>query len=113
MRQMSANENDRLSPAPDLNHGRSPTPDADHDRSVELLERIHDQLDRANRRERQHDFSVLRLCGALMQMFAIVSALWGLAAIVDGQPLPATAKLTLACFLQLAALSAFAIDRFR
>lgn len=101
-RMTSSNESDRPSPGPDENR----------DRNVELLERILDQLERADRRDRQHDFSVLRLCGALMQMFAIVAAFWGVAALVDAQPSPATARLTLACFLQLASLSAFAIDRF-
>ena len=90
-----------------------PKPGTVSDRGVEMLERIHDQLERANRRDRQHDFSVLRLLGALMQMFAIVAALWGVATLVDAQPSSATARLVLACFLQLASLSAFAIDRFR
>lgn len=78
-----------------------------------VLERIHDQLDRAQRRQRQHDFSFLRLFGALLQMLAVVSALWGAVALFDDNSAPATARLLLACFLQLAAIAALAMDRFR
>lgn len=77
------------------------------------LEKIHDQLERAHRKDRQHDFSFLRLFGALLQMLAIVVALWGVVALMDDRSAPATARLTLACFFQLAAIAAFAIDRFR
>ncbi len=98
---------------PDRNESRPPRSDSVTDRGVEVLERIHDQLERASRRDRQHDFSVLRLLGALMQMFAIVAALWGASALIDAQTQSATPRLLLACFLQLASLSAFAIDRFR
>ena len=56
---------------------------------------------------------MLRLFGALLQMIAIVAAISGVSALFGEQPVPATARLTLACFLQLGALSAFAIDRFR
>ncbi len=92
----------------------SDTPNASRDdQIVRLLGRIHDQLDRLQRRERQYDFSVLRLFGALLQMFAIVAAIWGLTALLGEQSAVATARLTLACFLQLAAISGFAIDRFR
>ncbi|MBI1826473.1 MAG: HAD family hydrolase [Planctomycetes bacterium] len=81
--------------------------------SVELLRRIHDVLDRQQRSQKQHDFSVLRLAGALLQMFAVVTALWGLMAIADDQSAAATARFSLACFTQIASISAFAIDRFR
>jgi D-glycero-D-manno-heptose 1,7-bisphosphate phosphatase len=91
-------------PAADRGHG---------DPVVSALERIHDQLERAHRKERQHDFSFLRLLGALLQMLAVVAALWGVIALMDDQSAPATARLTLACFFQLAAVTAFAIDRFR
>jgi len=80
---------------------------------ITALERIHDQLERTHRKDRQHDFSFLRLFGALLQMLAIVAALWGVVALMDDQSASATARLTLACFFQLAAVSAFAIDRFR
>lgn len=86
---------------------------APDDAVVAALERIHDQLERAQRRDRQHDFSFLRLFGALLQMLAIVAALWGIVALLDDQSASAAARLTLACFFQLAALTAFAIDRFR
>ncbi len=85
-----------------------------HDEPViQLLRQIHAQLDRAHRRERQQDFSVLRLFGALLQMVAIVAAVWGATALLSDQSMPATGRLVLACFLQLAAISAFALDRFR
>ncbi len=80
---------------------------------VRLLGQIHEQLDRIQRQQRQQDFSLLRLFGALLQMFAVVVALWGLIGLIDEQSAVATARFTLACFLQLAAISAFAIDRFR
>ncbi len=84
-----------------------------HDEVVELLDKIHSQLDRSNRRERQHDFSMLRLFGSLIQMFAIVSALWGFIALLDEESAVATAWFAMAGFLQLGSISAFAIDRFR
>jgi len=91
-----------------------PVSDADStERVVGVLERIHDQLDRAQRRERQGDFSFLRLFGALLQMLAVVTALWGALALFEENTAPASARLLFACFLQLAALTAFALDRMR
>ncbi len=90
------------------------TPEAKYDdRVVRGLEQISDQLARAEHNRRQHDFSVLRLFGALLQMLAIVGALWGTSALLADESAVATARFGLACFLQLASLSAFAIDRFR
>lgn len=83
------------------------------DKALQLLGRIHDQLERANRPKRQHDFSVLRLFGVLLQMFAIVLALLGAVKMADEQGAAATARFTFACFLQLASLTAFAVDRFK
>lgn len=80
---------------------------------VRVLGKIHDLLDRSHRQSRQHDFSVVRLFAALIQMFAIVAALWGLLGLMSDLPDDATARLTLACFLQLASISAYVIDRFR
>ena len=101
----------RTSPSPSgEGRGEGGTPDDD---VVLALEKIHDQLERAHRKDRQHDFSFLRLFGALLQMLAIVAALCGVVALLDDQSAPAAARLTLACFFQLAALTAFAIDRFR
>jgi len=88
-------------------------PEVGDDQVVDLLRRIHDQLERANRRAGQHDFSILRLFGALLQMLAIVTALWGMIGLTEDQASPAAARFTLACFLQLASISAFAVDRFR
>lgn len=83
------------------------------DRIVRLLGRIHDQLDRTQRQTRQQDFSVLRLFGALLQMSAIAAMLWGVVALLNEQHAPATARLTLACFCQLASIAVFVADRFR
>jgi len=83
------------------------------DESVRLLRGIHDQLDRLQRERRQHDFSLLRLFGTLLQMFAIVGGLWGAAALLNDDPVTATGRLALACFLQMASLSAFALDHWR
>ncbi|MHC5111990.1 MAG: D-glycero-alpha-D-manno-heptose-1,7-bisphosphate 7-phosphatase [Planctomycetota bacterium] len=83
------------------------------DRVLETLNRIQETLDRAQRPKRQDDFSLLRLGGALLQMFAIVVALWGAGALFDDRFPAAAARLALACFLQLASVSTFAIDRFR
>lgn len=82
------------------------------DKVETLLARIHDQLERSHRQTRQQDFSVLRLFGALLQMLAIVTALWGFASLIDGRDGTAVARLALACFFQLACLTATAVDRF-
>ncbi|MFQ5591262.1 MAG: D-glycero-alpha-D-manno-heptose-1,7-bisphosphate 7-phosphatase [Phycisphaerae bacterium] len=80
---------------------------------LRVLENIHDELERANRLGRQKDFSLLRLFGALVQMFAVTVGIWGALAVLEEESAQATARLTLACFLQLAAIAAFAVDRFR
>ena len=88
-------------------------PTSRDDEVVLMLGRIHDQLDRARRPKRQDDFSLLRFFGALLQMFAVVAALWGAIALLNDQTGAASARLLLGCFLQLASISTFAIDRFR
>ena len=80
---------------------------------VRVLGKIHDQIERSQRLQKQQDFSVVRLFGALVQMFAIVVAVWGLIALFDDRSPAATARFSLACFLQLASASAFAFERFR
>ena len=83
-------------------------------RTERLLERIHDQLERFLRRERQEDFSFVRLVGTLLQMLAAVTALWGIVTLLSGaDPAAATARLLLACFFQLAFLTALVADRLR
>ena len=82
------------------------------ERTVQILGRIHDVIDRAARHRSQQDFSVVRLFGALIQMLAIATAIWGSLTLMSDDPL-ATPRLLLACFLQLAALTAFAIDRVK
>ncbi len=86
---------------------------AGDDEAVRTLGQIRDLLERAHRMRRQDDFSILRLFAALLQMFAIVSAVWGGSALLDEQADMATARFVMACFLQLASLGAFAVDRFR
>jgi len=95
-----------------MNRTSPARPQAD-DETVQLLRDIRDQLDRANRRDRQHDFSIIRLFGSLLQMFAVVAVLWGLLALTGGEGDSTTPRLVLACFFQIAALSAFAYDKFR
>lgn len=90
-------------------NGAPAAPDA----VVGILERIHEQLDRAHRPQRQQDFSLLRLFAALLQMLAVVVALWGMLGLFDEENAAATARFTLGCFLQGAALTAFALDRWR
>ena len=80
---------------------------------VRLLADIRDRIERAQRQERQHDFSILRLIGALLQMVAIVSGGWGVLALLNEVYEPASARILMACFFQIASLSAFVIDRFR
>ncbi len=82
------------------------------DRMIQALERIHGQLERAQRKDRQHDFSSLRLLAALLQMLAVVTTLWGVVALLDDQA-AATGRIALACFFQLASLTAFLTDRLR
>lgn len=109
-------ERERVTQDKDSSRPLAEQPSADLENSSEvqsLLERILLQLESSNRQERQQDFSLLRLLGSLLQMFAIVAALWGVLSLFDGLADFATARLMLACFLQIASVSAFAIDRFR
>jgi D-glycero-D-manno-heptose 1,7-bisphosphate phosphatase len=80
---------------------------------IRALERIHEELERAHRPMRQQDFSAARLFASLLQMFAIVMAVLGVIVLAGDDPAAATARFACACFLQLAALTAFAVDRFR
>ena len=88
-------------------------PAASQNELVHVLSKIHAHLDRSQRQSRQQDFSVVRLFATLIQMFAVVAALWGVLGLVSDEPANATARLALASFLQLAAISAFVVDRFR
>ncbi|HUU85275.1 MAG TPA: HAD-IIIA family hydrolase [Phycisphaerae bacterium] len=75
-----------------------------------VLTDIRELLDRTHRRRRQQDFSMLRLGGALLQMIAIVAAVWGLFA-MSTDATAATARFAMAAFLQVAALTAMLSDR--
>ena len=79
---------------------------------LSALHQIRDRLDDANRQYQQQDFSLHRLLGALLQMFAIVAAVWGFLAMIDADPAAGT-RFALATFCQMAALTAFMLDRFR
>lgn len=84
------------------------------DRDVlHALERIYDELERANRPKRQHDFSVVRLFGALLQMLAVVACVLGVMKMANDEDAAGTARFALGCLLQLGSLTAFAVDRFR
>ena len=88
--------------------------ESDRDKRVEeLLQQISGQIDQAQRQKRQEDFSMIRLGGSLLQMLAIVAALWGVVSLLSEQAAQATPRLMLACFLQIAALTAAIIDRWR
>lgn len=88
--------------------------ESDRENHVEdLLQKISAQIDQAQREKRQEDFSMVRLGGSLLQMLAIVAALWGVVSLLSEHTAQATPRLTLACFLQLAALTAAVIDRWR
>lgn len=95
------------------NTGKHTGRDASMTEIVQTLERISDQIDRAQRSAAQRDFSVLRLFGSLLQMFAIAAAVWGSMALFAEHFDAAIARLALACFLQLASACAFVIDHVR
>jgi D-glycero-D-manno-heptose 1,7-bisphosphate phosphatase len=75
-----------------------------------VLSEIRELLDRSHRRRRQQDFSLLRLGGALLQMLAVVAAVWGLFGLASDAA-AAAARFALAAFLQVAALTAMLSDR--
>lgn len=83
------------------------------DRTVAVLEQISQQIDRAQRTRRQNDFSVLRLIGALLQMFAILAAAWAAIALVDDAMNHAVTRILFAIFLQIGSLTALTVDHFR
>jgi len=74
-------------------------------RLLQVLTEIRDLLDRSTRRRRQEDFSLLRLGGTLLQMLAVVAAVWGLLALFSDNNAAAIARFTVAIFLQLATLT--------
>ncbi|MHC4611433.1 MAG: D-glycero-alpha-D-manno-heptose-1,7-bisphosphate 7-phosphatase [Planctomycetota bacterium] len=88
-----------------------PPDDVSSDRSLQLLTEIRDLLDRSTRSRLQEDFSLLRLCGTLVQMLAVVVAVWGLFALFSDNNAAAIARFALAAFLQLATLTLHVSDR--
>ncbi|MFH0980901.1 MAG: HAD family hydrolase [Planctomycetota bacterium] len=79
----------------------------------QVLTEVRDALQRQQRRESQEDFSFVRLLGALMQMLAIVVALWGVVGIFSGQHVASIPRLGLAIFLQLLAITVHIVERRR
>ena len=92
---------------------RDPGADSAEDRTLELLGEIRDAVQRQSRRESQDDFSLVRLVGSLMQMLAIVVALWSVAALFGGRDSPAVARMGLAIFLQMLAVTIYVVNRRR
>ena len=92
---------------------RDPGADSAEDRTLELLGEIRDAVQRQSRRENQDDFSLVRLVGSLMQMLAIVVALWSVAALFGGRDSPAVARMGLAIFLQMLAVTIYVVNRRR
>ncbi len=84
-----------------------------NDSVIELLKQISDQQQRTHRERSQHDFSLLKLFGTLLQMLAIVVAIWGTMSLLDDQHDAASARLLLACFLQISSISTYVIDHNR
>lgn len=80
---------------------------------IQLLTEIRDLLDRAQRRERQSDFSLLKLTASLVQLFALAAALWGCVALFSDNAVAASSRIMLAVFLQLLSLTAAQADRDR
>jgi len=96
--------------------GNEPMQDEPNDKQTEntqLLTEIRDLLESQNRRGSQEDFSFLRLCGSIAQMFAIVVCMWGILALASQDSAAATARFVLAVFLQLATVAAWIADRNR
>ena len=87
--------------------------DSAEDPTLKLLSDIRDAVQRQSRRESQDDFSLVRLVGSLMQMLAIVVALWSVVALFGGRDSPAIARMGLAIFLQLLAVTIYTIGRRR
>ncbi len=95
-----------------VNEQQGGKPDAPQEPgSAELLRDIHRQLDLMQRRQRQGDFSYLRLIGTLAQLLAGVAAAWGLVGLLAGPSADAAPRLLLACFLQLVCLTILLGDR--
>lgn len=74
-------------------------------RLLPILTEIRNLLDRDARRRRQEDFSLLRLGTTLLQMLAVVAAVWGLLALSSDNNAAAIARFALAVFLQLLTLT--------
>jgi D-glycero-D-manno-heptose 1,7-bisphosphate phosphatase len=90
-------------------------PELGDETSRRLLTEIRDALDRQGRRATQDDFSLIRLVGSLMQMLAIVAAIWGVIGIFSSGngPVAAISRFGLAIFLQLVAITIHLMDRRR
>lgn len=83
------------------------------DRSLRMLERMSGELERMTRPRKQRDFSVLLLVATFLQVLAVMAGLWAAAAMFDGAKESTTARFAMACFLQVSAIGAWVVDRFR
>jgi len=92
---------------------KKPSPEPAEVSNRELLTEIRNALLQQHRRASQDDFSLVRLIGSLMQMLAIVVALWGLVGIFGGREVGAIARFGLAIFLQLVAITIHVVTRRR
>ena len=92
---------------------KKPRPESAEETTLGLLGEIRDTLQRRQRRESQDDFSLVRLVGSLMQMLAIVVALWSVVALFAGRDSPAIARMGLAIFLQMLAITIYIVYRRR
>ncbi len=88
-----------------------PRRDSAEEPDRKLLTEIRDAVQRQQRRDNQDDFSLVRLIGSLMQMLAIVVALWGVVGIFGGQHVAAIPRLGLAIFLQILAFTIYIVRR--
>lgn len=81
-------------------------------RTLETLTDIRNILDRQHRASRQEDFSLRRLSGTLVQMLALVMALWGVVGLLtEAGATQVIGRLLLGTFLQLLALTMSLADK--
>lgn len=105
-----------LKEAADIVEGYGPMPNEPNDTNADqtqILIEIRDLLEEQSRNRSQEDFSFLRLCASIAQMFAIAAFLWALAALAGQDDAAATSRLVLAVFLELVTIAAWLADRSR